>query len=215
MRCFYFIVLQAIAPCIALPTWSPDSNYAIQTPKTGNINEDPSLRLHDVKLSHRGITKNYEVAQAAVPTQLIPGAYYFFMNCETVEPGYRYGDPGGQYVVDKVGCKHVGVVFGQVSESGNDFVAWYLHPKVLERRHWEGDVLVTDSITWSQSQRQWYPKPGQKLMYDYGGPTTAEKADDNKVWSRGQDWLWDAQHKFDKNWNCLKYYLYLREELAV
>ncbi|KAK1561328.1 uncharacterized protein LY79DRAFT_664326 [Colletotrichum navitas] len=214
MRCFYFIVLLAIAPCIALPTWSLGSNYRTQTQKTRNLNKDPSLRLHDVKLVHRSTTENYKVAQAAVPTQLIPGNYYFFMSCATVEPGYRYGNPGGQYVVDKVGCSHVGVVYGQVSQSGDDFKAWYQHPKVTIRRHWEGNHPVIDSMRWSQSDNQWYPRPGQRLMYGYGGPTTAEKANRRSLWNRGQHWLLSADNKFDKDWNCLKYYLYLREQLA-
>ncbi|KAK2046236.1 hypothetical protein LZ31DRAFT_540633 [Colletotrichum somersetense] len=166
MRCFYFIVLQAIALCIALPTWSLGSDYAIQTQKTRNINKDPSVRLHDVKLSRR----------------------------------------------DKVGCTHVGVVFGQVSQSGDDFKATYLHAKAnYVRADWGTDV----NLRWYQSDNEWHPRQGQKLMYDHGGRTTAEKADFYKVFWKGQEWVYDAEDKFDTTWNCLSYYFFLAKELVI
>ncbi|OHE90218.1 hypothetical protein CORC01_14491 [Colletotrichum orchidophilum] len=187
MRGLYLLVLGAITLCIALPNDSPESNHPTYTQETRNLYNETSRLPHEVKLVPRATTDAYKVVQAAIPTQLIPGDYYFFMNCETVEPGYRYsgGLEGGQYVVDKVGCSHVGVVFGHVSDSGDDFEGWYLHPKAKIRTSWTGGSRIFQSVDWEQSIVLWKPRELQKLMYGYGGPTTAEKANRIKVINRG------------------------------
>ncbi|KAK1973268.1 hypothetical protein LZ30DRAFT_549921, partial [Colletotrichum cereale] len=126
---------------------------------------------------------------------------YFFMNCDVAPEGYRYGMVGGQYVVDTVGCTHVGLVVGEVSESGDDFEAHYLHPHAEIRISGK-----TQTVDWKQKVRRW-------LKYGYGGTTTAEKAELNPLMSRGWDWLYQAQDRFDVDYNCLKYYLYLSASL--
>ncbi|KAK1991228.1 hypothetical protein LX36DRAFT_359636 [Colletotrichum falcatum] len=140
MKLLYLVYLGAVASCIALHT-SLDSS---KLPQNTNI-------------LPRAKSEAYEAVQATTTTQLKPGAYYYFLNCKPPVP-YDYYTRGQRYVKKQTGCIHVGLVFGYVTESGDDFEGDYLH--VTASTEGFGNLFSKKEfsrVKWNQNLVKWKP----------------------------------------------------------
>ncbi|KAK1948804.1 hypothetical protein LY78DRAFT_709344 [Colletotrichum sublineola] len=131
MKLFTFLTYctAALAGVVLMVT---ENNTDVQVRGVDEVTEtayQPSL----AKLLSHDPKSAYEEARRAAGHSLYRGTYYYFMNCNMLEPGEEIhpATRKAQWLLNNYNCFHAGLVVGKTSWIGREYKATYIHIKSL------------------------------------------------------------------------------------
>ncbi|KAK1979845.1 hypothetical protein LZ30DRAFT_725032 [Colletotrichum cereale] len=135
---------------------------------------------------------------------------YYFMSCTRPGPNdHNSPEAATRFAVEKVGCRHVGLVIGKTASRKREFEAVYIDLTIAAGGVLDdqGNVVNTKLIP---DYTLWYgPKDNQWIRYI--GKTTDRQANLRRLWDLAQRWVLEAGDgkALTVTYNCLTFYQYL------